>query len=124
VLGHAVRLGAFGRTSEAARALERLQTLDPTGRIAALERLIARAQNPPTFESEWGSGDPDVSPLLSAGLVLAEVRAGGASLDEGLARAFEVAGPSLHAAMRHALTEAARDAAPFQDHATHSRRSA
>jgi hypothetical protein len=124
LLRHGVALGAWVRTADGRRSLGRVRGLDPTGRIELLERLLERASGPEPSPDPWAPEEQRAALLLRVGLEAAAARAGGAAIDEAVARALEQAGPALDPATAHALLEAAREAALLDGEATSSRRSA
>ena len=116
VLVHAVVLGDWGLGPEGRSRLAQLRGLDPTGRIRDLERLLDDALTPqPTWE-EPAPEDRRAALLLRAGLVYAEARELGASVDEAMAHALAQAGSAMDPATRLALGAAARGTMEIEDH--------
>lgn len=104
LLVHAARFSAWGWSEEGRAALARLQPLDPTGRVAALIRLISEGES---LETNGISAEHRrAAIMLGVGVRFAIARTSGRSAQESWATAMEWAGGTLDTPTREALGEA------------------
>jgi CheY-like chemotaxis protein len=122
LLRQALALGPWGRSSEGRQALERVRSLDPSGRIAAVEDLIERAWAVSPGADLWTPEQHRTGVLLRAAADYVTARTRGRRPAEAMVQAIEQAGPALDAATRHALMDSAHEEALELD--ASSRRSA
>jgi two-component system, OmpR family, response regulator MprA len=110
----AVSIGLWGSTAEGRHALARLRAIDPTGRVADLERLLDSHAAPPCPPTDETIGRARIQRLLRIGWSYAEARATGARPEQAVGTAVERTGepldPVLHRAMAIALDETVRQA--------------
>ncbi len=118
LLALGLRLGGWSRAPDGARALEALEIMDPTGRLAELRQMLSRARRllEPLAEALAGEEAPDEAEpgmrratlMLAAALGYAAER--GVGLDPGVALARALArvdghDPSTAQALESALRE-------------------